>query len=303
MAQASLKAGLAVLLMLSTAPAVLAQSDGAANYPYPDYSQQQQDLQSSQAEQQQRYQDQQSERQQQQQQYEDARQRYEEQRQSYQDQQQTYQTRRDAYANARARYDADRAAYDNQYGSGAWVRYYADHADAYDARYGEGAWQRDFGDSANADGPGYYAPSAGEYGAASAYSGSDYNCENRRAGAGLVGGVIGAIAGGAIGSAVGRGAGRGGATAVGAVLGGVVGVGVGRSAAECDNNGYYFSYEQTYPYREGDWESGSSGRYDNDWYASHRCRLAAAPATYDSDTEYRYVRVCPDADGRYRITG
>jgi hypothetical protein len=301
MAQASLKAGLAVLLMLSTAPAAFAQSDGALNYPSPDYGQQQQDLQGSQAEQQQQYQDQLTEHQQQQQQYQDARQRYDDQRQRYQDQQQVYQTRRNDYANARARYDADREAYDREYGAGAWSRYYMDHGDAYDARYGAGAWQRDFGDSANAYGPGYYAPSAGEYGAASAYSGSD--CENRRAGAGLVGGVIGAIAGGAIGSAVGRGAGRGGATAVGAVLGGVVGVGVGRSTAECDNNGYYFSYEQTYPYREGDWESGRSGRYGSDWYESHRCRLASAPATYDGDTEYRYVRVCPDNDGRYRITG
>jgi len=26
------------------------------------------------------------------------------------------------------------------------------------------------------------------------------------------------------------------------------------------------------------------------------------PATYNGDTEDRYVRVCPDADGRYRIT-
>jgi Spy/CpxP family protein refolding chaperone len=296
MAQASLKAGLAALLMLSCAPAALAQPYDAPQYPAPDYGQQQQDLQRSQQEQQQQSEDQQDEQQQQEDQYRDARQRYEE-------QQQRYQQQRDVYEGARAKYDADRAAYDAEYGAGAWQRYYLDHQDAYDARYGEGAWERDFGASADsAYGPGYYAPNAYYDGAPSAYSASP-SCENRRNGAGLVGGVIGAIAGGAIGSSVARGADRGAGTAIGAVLGGAVGVGVGRSAADCDENGYYFSYNQTYPYREGEWEQGRSGRYDHDWYESHRCRLAVAPATYNGVTEDRYVRVCPDADGRYRITG
>ncbi len=220
------------------------------------------------------------------------------------DQHDTYQQQQDAYQGARARYEADRAAYDAEYGAGAWRRYYVDHPDAYDSHYGQGAWERDFGGySDNQYGPGYYAPNAGAYGAPSAYAGSSYACDNRKNGAGLVGGLIGAIAGGAIGSSVAHGAARGGGTAIGAVLGGLVGVGIGRSAADCDNNGYYFSYDQTYPYREGPWQQGASGRYDRGWYESHGCRLAVAPATYAGDTEDRYVRVCPDADGRYRVTG
>ena len=45
-----------------------------------------------------------------------------------------------------------------------------------------------------------------------------------------------------------------------------------------------------------------SGRYDDGYYTRMRCRLApAAVDAYGNDV--RYVRVCPDADGRYRITG
>jgi len=46
---------------------------------------------------------------------------------------------------ARARYERDRAAYDDQYGSGAFMRYYSRHPEAYDERYGDGAYERDFG--------------------------------------------------------------------------------------------------------------------------------------------------------------
>ena len=31
-------------------------------------------------------------------------------------------------------------------------------------------------------------------------------------------------------------------------------------------------------------------------------RLAVAPTEYGGRTDYRYVRVCPDRRGRYRIT-
>ncbi|MGH1556786.1 glycine zipper 2TM domain-containing protein [Caulobacter segnis] len=37
--------------------------------------------------------------------------------------------------------------------------------------------------------------------------------------------------------------------------------------------------------------------------ASERCRLAPAPTEYNGRTETRYVRVCPDADSRYRVEG
>ena len=54
------------------------------------------------------------------------------------------------------------------------------------------------------------------------------------------------------------------------------------------------------PYRESRNRYASS--YDYGYYTRQRCRLAAAPVdAYGRDI--RYVRVCPDQDGRYRITG
>ncbi len=92
-------------------------------------------------------------------------------------------------------------------------------------------------------------------------------------------------------------------TVIGAVLGGAVGAEIGRSSAQCDGSGYYFSFSQTYPYREGEWEHGPSGRYGNEYYTQHGCRLAVAPARVGDGDEYRYVRACPDERGRYRFTG
>ena len=76
------------------------------------------------------------------------------------------------------------------------------------------------------------------------------------------------------------------------------------STVNCDAGGYYFSYRDTYPYRESRWDYGRrSGRYESSYYVSHRCRLAIAPAEWGGRRDYRYVRVCPDAYGHYRITG
>lgn len=53
------------------------------------------------------------------------------------------------------------------------------------------------------------------------------------------------------------------------------------------------------PYREG--RQRFSSAYDSSYYSRQRCRLAAAPVdAYGRD--YRYVRVCPDEDGSYRVT-
>ena len=95
---------------------------------------------------------------------------------------------------------------------------------------------------------------------------------------------------------------RAGETVVVSGASGAVGATVGRSTARCDEGGYYFSYDQTYPYREGEWEHGRSGRYDYDHYSRRGCRLAVAPAHWGDGDEYRYVRVCPDERGHYRIT-
>ncbi len=113
--------------------------------------------------------------------------------------------------------------------------------------------------------------------------------------------MIGALAGAALGSSI---AGRGNHTTgavVGGIAGGAIGSAVGSESAACDSTGYYFSYDQTYPYRvEGDYRS--DGHYGYDYYRRHNCRLAVAPAYIDGGVEDRYVRVCPDSSGRYRIT-
>jgi hypothetical protein len=89
---------------------------------------------------------------------------------------------------------------------------------------------------------------------------------------------------------------------LGGVLGGVIGGAVGNAhdRYRCDTRGPYYAYSDTIAYREdARWRSG---RYDYAYYNRMRCRLApAAVDAYGNDV--RYVRVCPDADGRYRITG
>jgi opacity protein-like surface antigen len=211
----------------------------------------------------------------------------------YQNQTEDYRAKQDAYQRDRARFERERSEYDARYGAGAFERYYREHREEYDNHYGRGAYDRDFaerreGDERRADND-YYR---------------DYRaspCEQRQRDRAVAGTVIGALAGAALGSNLARGGGRVGGTVIGAVLGGVVGSNIARSTAQCDNGGYYFSYDQTYPYREGEWERGRSGRYDYDYYSRHGCRLAVAPAHFGDSDEYRYVRVCPDDHHRYRI--
>lgn len=209
----------------------------------------------------------------QQDQYQREQDRYQSQRQDWEDRSAATQARRDTYAVQRDRYEDDRAAYERE------------RAD-YDARYGAGAWERRYGYS--------YRRRDDDY---RAYASSP--CERRRSSSTATGGVIGALAGAAIGSNV---AGRGDRTAgavLGAVAGGVAGAAIGSSTARCDDRGYWFSYDQTRPYRESVYARDS--RYD--YYRRRGCRLAEAPAYINGRTEYRYVRVCPDGSGRYRITG
>ena len=96
-------------------------------------------------------------------------------------------------------------------------------------------------------------------------------------------------------------------TVLGAVVGGAIGAGIASSSssntAKCDVSGYYYTYDQTVSYREDARDRGRSGRYDANYYNRMRCRLAPAPAYVNGRTEYRYVRVCPDQQNRYRITG
>jgi hypothetical protein len=205
----------------------------------------------------------------------------------YQADRAAYDVRSDDYRAARAQYDRRRAD---------WERARAD----YDARYGYGAYLRAYGPAPAWDDAYWapYAPSANSYGRNSAYTApAPVRCNNNST---VAGGIIGALAGAALGSNV---AARN-ARTEGAVLGAVVGGGLGAAVGnandkyKCDNRGPYFSYNDTIPYRES--SSYRTPRYS--YYTRQRCRLAPAPVdSYGQD--YRYVRVCPDNEGRYRITG
>jgi hypothetical protein len=203
----------------------------------------------------------------------------------YQADQAAYNAQMRDYNAARDQYDRDRAAYDRRYGSGSYERTY-------------GRFDRDAPSPSRAyvDTTATLPPPSPEAGA----------CAQARADAksSRIGGtVLGAIIGGALGSNIAAGGHRNDGTLVGAAVGGVIGnkaggnTRAGRYSAACDHQGSYYTYDQTYPYREGrDWVP--RGDHPARYYSQNRCRLA--PAETDSG-EYRYVRVCPDHDGRYRL--
>jgi hypothetical protein len=233
-------------------------------------------------------------------QYQNDRRDYESRRDAYDARKNAYDARRNDYEVSRADFQAARADYERRHA--AWERARAN----YDARYGYGAYIRVYGPAPIWDegryGPyvAYAAPSATYYGRQSTYNGP-VTCRNDHS-ARTAGTILGAIAGAALGSNVAASGHRTG----GAVLGGVVGAGIGNAVGNahdryrCDNRGPYYGYGDTIAYRED--RSFRSGRYDSGYYARMRCRLAPAPVdAYGEDI--RYVRVCPDADGRYRITG
>lgn len=143
----------------------------------------------------------------------------------------------------------------------------------------------------------YGAPPAGAYGANTAYA-APVRCDNTGA---IAGGLIGALAGGVLGSNV---AGHGNKTE-GTVLGGLVGGGVGALVGhahdkhQCDERGVvYYNYGDTVPYQVDSSAPPDPRAAD---YVNRGCRMA--PASVNNGQETRYVRVCPDPDGRYRIVG
>jgi hypothetical protein len=225
--------------------------------------------------------------------YDAQRQQYEDQQRDYQYDRNRYEDRRDSYERSRLSYREARLAYERRLAD--WERARV----AYDARYGYGAYVRLYPRPVWNEA--YYsrypaAPYAGSYGHNAS---ANIRCSNSSS---VTGGVLGALAGAVLGSNV---AGHG-ARTEGAVLGGVVGAGLGAAVGHandqyrCDSRGPYFTYNETVPYREGSYRYSS--RYDYGYYARNRCRLAPAPIdSYGRD--YRYVRVCPDDQGRYRITG
>ena len=221
---------------------------------------------------------------------------YEQQRDDYQDRQAAYADQRQAYEAKRQQYLRDRAAYDRRYGAGAYERQY-------------GAWRWE---------PGYaYRAPDGRYPNDAGYYGRDVSarvnidryrnspCERRRGGNTAAGLIIGALAGAAIGSNVAASDVQTEGAVLGALVGGGIGASIGRDTARCDNRGYWYSRNETIPYREARLYRDRrvySGRYDYNRYARRGCRLAVAPAEYAGQVDYRYVRVCPDSRGRYRIT-
>ncbi len=226
--------------------------------------------------------------------YQDRREAYEARREQYEDSRQTYEAARDNYRETRADYRAARADYERRLA--LWERERA----RYDARWGYGAYARRYArpvwDEA------YWVrvappPYAGAYG----YNASaNIRCDTTGSTVGA--GALGAIAGAILGSQVAGNGARTEGSVLGAVVGGGIGAAIGNANAKykCDNRGPYFSYNETIPYRESRaWRSGAN---DYSYYQRQRCRLAPAPIdSYGRD--YRYVRVCPDASGRYRITG
>jgi hypothetical protein len=220
--------------------------------------------------------------------------------QRYQAERSAYEARRDAYDDRREEYQQARADYERRRAD--WERARA----AYDARWGYGAYARrypmptwDTAYWAGYPAPAYVAPAAPYYGrSASAVAPADVRCSGNNST--VTAGVIGALAGAVLGSNV---AARN-ARTEGAVLGALVGGGIGAAVGnahdryKCDSRGPYFTRAETIPYREA--YGYDAYRYRR--YSSMGCRLATAP-TDSYGREYRYVRVCPDSMGRYRITG
>jgi hypothetical protein len=234
-----------------------------------------------------------------QQQYQQERRDYDARKDAYDARKDAYDARRDNYEASRADYEAARVAYDHRRAD--WERARAD----YDARYGRGAYIRVYGPApawdiarwGPYDGP---PPNAGYYGRPTVYVAPGVvECRNDHSAA-TAGTILGALAGAALGSNVAAAGHRG----AGAVLGGVVGAGIGGSVGaahdryRCDEHGPYYGYGDTISYREA--PDFRTARYDD--YMRRHCRLAPAPIDRDG-RDVRYVRVCPDADGRYRITG
>jgi hypothetical protein len=231
--------------------------------------------------------------QQQQQQYQDQQQRYQEQRDAYEQRRSDYDQHRQGYAQARANYEARLAAYNRS------------RAD-YDRHYGYGAYARIYGPAPAWDEThwAYYvtpaypvAPAAPYYGAPTAYVAPPVHCDNSgTVGAGAIGAIAGAVLGSQL-SAPGRHTEN---SVLGAVIGGGIGAAVGHAhdKYKCDSRGPYFTYNETIPYRED--RNFRTPRYAE--YERMGCRLVSAPVdSYGRD--YRYVRVCPDRDGRYRMIG
>jgi len=173
-----------------------------------------------------------------------------------------------------------------------------------------------------------YPPAYNTYSSQGGYYDPCVNDQRTRtATGGLVGATLGAVAGSQL-AARGR---RTEGSVLGGVLGAAIGAGVGNnSAANCDTRyqsssyGYNQPYGGTYvPPAYGYDNSGYDRRYDDGYGRDYReydqgysqpapdyryqntndgCRLAESIIRLpDGRSETRYVRTCPDQNGRYRV--
>ncbi len=199
----------------------------------------------------------------------------------YQQREKAYEQALQDYKDSLAQYQRERDAYDRRYGSGAYDRKHAPPAappaPAVEAvkpsvihPYQSPSCVRKFGPDANV---------------ASAITGALGNSPpqpSKTAGA-----VLGAIIDGTLGANLAAGSGS-----------------AERYAPECDGDGYYYSTDQTFPYREEPApRRGRNGLNDERFYAQEHCRLAvAALPGRGGAIDYRYARVCPDRHNRLRFT-
>ncbi len=201
----------------------------------------------------------------------------------YLQRQKAYEQALQDYKDALAQYQRERAAYDRRYGSGAYDRKHEPPAMPHPA----------------AAAPPKPAPAA-----ARPYVSP--SC-TRRFGADA---SVATAIGGALGAPSAQ-TSRTAGDVVGAVIDGTLGANLASSptsaeryAPNCDSDGYYYSSDQTFPYREAPVaRRGRNGLKDERAYVQENCRLAVAalPAP-GGDIVYRYARVCPDRHNRLRFT-
>lgn len=175
----------------------------------------------------------------------------------------------------------------------------------------------------------------GAYASGGAYDNNGYYydpCRRSTTQRGTGGGLLGAGIGAAIGNGVAAKGARTEGTVLGGLVGAIAGTAIGRNSAACSpganpppppppsyNQGAYNgSYDRGYDDR------GYAGRYEDSRYGDRRdgytyesersysvtdskpdtdgCTLAESPIYLpDGRTQKRFVRVCPDASGRYQV--
>ena len=154
-------------------------------------------------------------------------------------------------------------------------------------------------------------------------------CRRESTNRATTGGILGALAGAAVGSNLAaHHGGRTGGAALGGVVGAVAGANIGKNSAACtpgqQRQGYYNNgrtYGQTYGSNydsrgdEGDRyydrsrnDDYAADRYGNSYPVAQRpadangCALAESPIYLpDGRVQKRFVRVCPDSNGRYQV--